>query len=156
MALGATYFVSRRDHDLDHAMLKGRDAASEGSIICYGARNSGRRRPLQGPGGRHRASPIHRRRAASFVTSTAFAASGLYDIYKTLGVPRDPMGQNPDSQPESEPDLARLGLRVGRTQTDSTRARTRTKAGMDSDQADSAKTRTLSVLALIPKLPLAC
>ena len=33
-------------------------------------------------------------------------ASGLYDIYKTLGVPRDQMGQNPDSQPESEPDLA--------------------------------------------------
>ena len=69
------------------------------------------------------------------------------------------MGQNPDSQPESEPDLARLGLRVGRTQTDSTRARTRTKAGMDSDQADSAKIRTLSVLALIPtarRLPLAC
>ena len=119
MALGATYFVSRRDHDLDHDMLKGRDPASEGSIICYGAKNSGRRRPLQGPGGRHRASPIHRRRAASFVTSTAFAASGLYDIYKTLGVPRDQMGQNPDSQPESEPDLALAeGLRLARTLTD--------------------------------------
>ena len=119
MVLGATYFVSRRDHDLDHDMLKGRDPASEGSIICYGAKNSGRRRPLQGPGGRHRASPIHRRRAASFVTSTAFAASGLYDIYKTLGVPRDQMGQNPDSQPESEPDLALAeGLRLARTLTD--------------------------------------
>ena len=146
MALGATYFVSRRDHDLDHDMFKGlfqetvrgrksgRDAASRGSIICYGARNSGRRRPLRGPGGRHRASPIHRRRAASFVTSTAFAASGLYDIYKTLGVPRDPMGQNPDSQPESEPwlglgrtRLTRLGLglgpRLGWTQTKQTRLR---------------------------------
>ena len=40
-------------------------------------------------------------------------ASGLYDIYKTLGVPKDPMGQNPDSQPESESDLA-----LARTRTD--------------------------------------
>ena len=113
MVLGATYFVSRRDHDLDHDMLKGRDAASEGSIICYGARNSGRRRPLRGPGG----DTAHRRSIGGGLRDKYIPrlrpASGLYDIYKTLGVPKDPMGQNPDSQPESESDLA-----LARTRTD--------------------------------------
>ena len=41
------------------------------AYLCYGARTSGRRPPCPGLKGRHRASPIHRRRAraASFITA---------------------------------------------------------------------------------------